>query len=167
MKLTGTLYPISLNGKSIYSGWYAMKDTNGQYYLLERHFSFTSNYKRRLYLADEVSRFIVTELGYVQMKRKRKRYGVGVAIVIAAMIRSVLNKWVPMSFIFGPDNRHLNVLPGFLQIACMLIIVSFSVLGRLYYKKRKLMAIMPNVTCIGYVKLSKPLKTLKNGREFW
>lgn len=163
--IIGNIYPITLNKKRIFKGWYAIKGDNGKYYLLERNFSISSNFKRNLYTADEsISDLIVTEKQKSDLYNKESKVGIlGLTLIIAALARVV----IPKDFIFGSNNSTGDYMIGLANIFSASAIVLLGIFIICFYRKKQIKKFLPSLKKAGRVKLKTPLIKLKNGKEFW
>lgn len=163
--ITGEIYPITLDKKNIFKGWYAIRDSRGNYYLIERSFSLSSNFKRNLYVVNEsIVDMIITEKQQLKINKKKRQQGIiGITIIVAAIVRLI----IPKEYIFGNSNNTGNHWVGLFNIFVFLMTVLAGIFILYFYRKKRVERLLPSLKKIGRVRLITPLIKLKNGKEFW
>lgn len=165
--IEGNIYHISLDNQTIFKGWYAIKDKMGNIYLLERHFSLSSNFWRNLYIADVSLENILTTDEQIKHHKQLKysfRVGsIGLAIVVGTLVSHIL----PRELFFGQFNSHFDIKVGFINVSLTLLVTLLSIYGLVWYRKFLIRRRFPNLRKIGRVKSLTPFLVLENGKEFW
>lgn len=161
-EIIGTLHHISFEKKSLFKGWYAIKDRTGQTYLIEKSFALVSPIKPTIYAVEELSADWLLNDSEVQAIKERQGRQLG-WIILVPILGVIIRGLIPMTLFFGPRNHRLDGLTGLYQMGTLLLAIIIS-LGLLYaFRRYRLKTQWPTVERMGKARVTSPTPGLRMG----
>ncbi|MBK0084430.1 hypothetical protein IAE51_11050 [Lactococcus sp. S64] len=161
----GHVYQISFDGVKIVSGWALFVTIDNQEYLIKRNMAISNRFNRKIFKSSISLIPYIYNPSNSKTRKNFSKYGIGVGIVLSAIIRSI----VPKQFIYAePPQDFLigisRVILFFILVVIVLMIVS---LYRKKFLEKKIRNMGGELNFLGIARPLSPLQIVKDNLEVW
>ncbi|MCU9533525.1 hypothetical protein [Streptococcus sp. CSL10205-OR2] len=163
--IEGEFFNLTFDHKKIIKGWYLILTKEGDEYLVQRNYSFSSNWPRNIYQVEQsLKEKIISEEDYQKFLPNPRNKNLGVILGIAL---APLGKFLPRHWFIGDAVDVHDMWRGLLNVLLLIMAYSVSMFFLFAYRKIVMEKKVGKLHYIGKVKAKTPLKILKKGKGFW